>query len=202
MISLIHSAFKNKIEEFVPAKVKVGYGDIEVVYRKVMDCKGTTTVPIFGFSMVRIAQWNENTSTGLIMHGYPDSTDGLSPTVPNLMIMPVLIEYSCFYLTNKMDLINKFVQEYLFFNYKKTKNQIIVTDPEVTDIDYGYQLIFQDECDLSKQGNEYEIGYQYVGRFNVTIRGPIRLVEEAHVVDKIRVKIYLDDILADTWEVG
>lgn len=209
MLTLIHKALKDKITVIanLPKGVTAGYGDIETIYRKKINCKGQTNIPIFGFSIARMSEWIDNASTPMVVRGYPDSVPGSLPesTITGLKLLPTTIEYSCYYLSDSMVSIQDFVGKYLFFNYKANANNLTVDDPELTEVKYNYQVIYDVACEMDKKGLEYDIGYQYICRFNLKVNGPIRemiTMDEGAIVTKLEVKIYLDDLLAEVWTDG
>lgn len=202
MITLIHEALRNRLQAVAPDNAAIGYGDIDVIFRKKMNCKGQANIPIFGFTMGGIAEWLDNASTTLAITGYPDAPPyPLPDSNTGLKILPVILTYNCYYLSDQMSKVNDFVGRYLFLNYSGLNN-VEVEDPELAGVKYGYQIIFADSCELDKRGDEYEIGYQYVLRYNLSIRGPIREITDSSIIEKLHVKIYLEDYLAEVWEVG
>lgn len=203
MLSLIHEAFRNKISSILPAGAVVGYGDLDLIYRKVINCKGQKNLPIFGFSLSSFSEWIDNASTPLAKFGYDakvpvDCLPLPDQKVAGVKLAPALLEYNCFYLSDKMVDINTFLSQYIYFNYKKVANVFTVDDPEI-DTKYTYQIIYNTRVDISKKGNEYEIGYQYAPVFTVQVRGPIREINYSNVIKFIHADIYLNSLLAEIW---
>jgi hypothetical protein len=202
----VHSAFKTHLQAMLPADVKVGYGDMDTVYRKVIDCKQRKNLPIFGITIKNISQYNAEASTPLVRDGYPDNAESLPvapvTTMAGVRMMVCQMQYDCFYLTNQQVALGQFVQTALFANYEADKSFFNMADPEIADPNatYDYTTLFSDNYDYEKKGNEYEMGYQFFVRCSVTLTGPLRKLRTDKVVKDINMKIYFNNWLAADWD--
>jgi len=204
MIDLINVYFKTHLEtNIVPVGATVGYGDLDLIYRKTIDCKQKKNLPIFGIRIQNVKQWNDEANTPLITTGQPDFDDAplLPDTMQSAKMMNAIITYDCFYLTNNNDALLELTKIILFANYDGVKSTMKIPDPIFADPDayYQYQVLFGDNLDFDKRGNEYEMGYQYFVRFPVELKGVIADIDVAHIIKHLDVKIMLDEMLMEEW---
>ena len=119
MLIDIYEKFRELIEANVPAGVKVGYGSLDTIKRKIMNCKGTANLPIFGITVGSAGELQDEFNLPALIEGYPsDGNVGTPEEGLAVQWLPLDMEIACFYLSNDMSDILTFSENIMFLNYE------------------------------------------------------------------------------------
>jgi len=185
----------------MPAGVKVGYGTLETIKRKLTNCKGSKNLPMFAFYIRSVTEWADEFSLPAVLEGWPpEGHMGTMWEGKGIKFLPIVMEYKCLLLTDKAVDTLTFTEKVFFSNYSKAGDLYIeVNDPDTTlgGVKYKYMVRFGDVAEYEKEGNEYEVGYQYVYNLPLVLRGIIREVDDYSVIENIQVELFIND-----WDAG